>query len=132
MGALAGRRMDSSRCENCLDLANPPVQLLIFRIEMRSDADARARSVIYQEIAAQQLPGDLLRVGDIQGHGPSALLRIPRGLDAESGLVRELDQPLRLAEGFGADSSHADLVDDLVSGLCGVQGGNRGSAVQET
>src|ERR1051326_5643409 len=123
--------LDSSGVKNRLDFANHEVQLLIFRVKMWRDADSGARTVIHQEIAAQQFASDVLGLRNVQRHRTTALGPIARRVDAEPSLVRELDQTNRLAERFCADVLHADLVDDFITRSRGVERGNRGSAAQE-
>ena len=60
------------RFNDVSDLANDPFDLLIRIEEMRSDADARAGTMINQNVARRQFADDLARVRDVNDNRTAA------------------------------------------------------------
>src|SRR5262245_39179660 len=98
---------------------------------MRSDADARAGTIINQNVARRQLSDYLARVRNINDNRTAALRRIPRRIDAPASFVGQLNQTPDQTNRFRADAFDADLIDDVITAFGRVERRNRRRAVQE-
>src|ERR1043166_8295282 len=112
-------------------LADDVLHLLVLRVEVGRDADARAGAVVNDGLAADEFARDGGRVRGGDGDGAAAAGRVARAGDSEAGLFGQLDEELRLPHAFGANPLDADLVDDPVAGLRRVERGDGGRAVEE-
>src|SRR5438132_9718313 len=65
------------------DLLHRVADLVVGRVEVRRQADAGARTVVDEDLAAQQLLGHGLTMGNVQDHHPAALARRGRGARAD-------------------------------------------------
>ena len=81
--------------------------------------------------AAEKLGGDAFALRDIEDDDAAATGGVALTADGDACLVGEVDEARGLAKGFGADGGDADLVDDLVAGSGGVEGGDVGGAVEK-
>src|SRR6266550_4930153 len=93
--------------------------------EVRAEPDPARR--IWAEVADDPALSELGVAGGVvggrDGDRAAAALGLPRRDDLEPGLVTEVDQELREPERALADPGQADLLDHVVAGGRGVQGG---------
>src|SRR3989441_4114734 len=74
--------LPSARGENFFDMRERGVDFVVAVVKVRGEADARLRAVVHQDVAGQQLAGDLARVRAIHGKRARPLSGGPRGVHA--------------------------------------------------
>src|ERR1700758_108376 len=99
---------------------------------MRGDADARGGAIIHQNVAASQLASDFQTVWNVDGYHSAAPLWVAAGVDFETVLAAQFDQPGGLPKRLFPDGRPPDFVDDLVTGARRVERGYVRCAVQKS
>src|SRR2546423_2423917 len=120
-----------ARVYDASHLADDRVEFFVLRVEVGRDAYACAGAVVNDYLAAYEFARDGGRVLDRDGYRAAPLRGVARACYTEARLLGQSDERLRLSDALGANPFDADLVDDFVAGLCGVERGDCGRAVQE-
>src|SRR5262249_5722392 len=118
--------------EDLADCRLNTLQLVVARVEVGRDTDARPGPVVDEELAPQQLARDLVTVRDVECHGPPPQVgsRGRHGAPAEFGGA--LEETADLPDGLAPDGIDPDPADDLEPGPRSVERGDRRRAVEET
>src|SRR3989441_10836114 len=124
--------LPSARGENFFDMRERGVDFVVAVVKVRGEPDARLRAVVHQDVAGQQLAGDLARVRAIHGNRSGALSGVHGRVHAPTAGERAFDDALGLPHGLRADALDADCADDLEPRLAGIKRGDMRSAVQVT
>src|SRR5437764_14073289 len=122
---VGARVYDASR------LGDDVFEFFVLRVEVRRDAYACAGAVVNDYLSAYEFARDGGRVLGGDGYRAASLRGVARACDAEARLLGQRDERLRLPHALGANLFDADLVDDFVTGLGGVERGDGGRAVEE-
>src|SRR5436853_20902 len=132
LGGCGSMLLVSSSFQDVLDLAQGEIKLFILCIKVRCNSDSGIRPKVDQEVAPEQLGGHCFAMRNIDYNRASALRYFPWAIDLESSFVGEGDQPLGLSDRFFPYFFDADIIDDLVAGLCRVHSRNVRGTVQES
>src|SRR5947209_3748351 len=120
-----------ARVYDASHLADDVFEFFVLRVEVRRDAYACAGAVVNDYLAAYEFARDGGRVLDRDGYRAASLRGVARACDAEARLFGQPDETLCLPHALGANLFDADVVDDFVAGLGGVERGDCGRAVEE-
>src|SRR3989442_6114170 len=133
-GSSGGRRVPLPRAlgGNFFDMREGGVDFVVAVVKVRGTADARLRAVVHQDVAGQQLAGDLARVRAIHGNRAGSLSGVHGRVHAPTAGERAFDYALGLPHGLRADALDADCADDLEAWLAGIKRGDMRRAVQVT
>ena len=86
--------------EDLADLGDHALELLVGVVEVRPEPDPGPGPEVADDLPLAELLVHRLEVGDVDGDGAAAPLRVARRANLEAGLVGELDQQLGLASEF--------------------------------
>src|SRR2546428_5323878 len=95
--------LPSARGENFFDMRERGVDFVVAVVKVRGEADARLRAVVHQDVAGQQLAGDLARVRAIHGNRAGSLSGGPGRVHAPTAGERAFGSSLGLPPGLRAD-----------------------------
>src|SRR6185437_8652115 len=124
-GALLSlERLPRLLLEYLVDRGYDGVQLVVGRVEMRRNANARLGAIVHQDVARQQRLRDLVPVRHSEGDRAAAPLRVTRRVHRIATTVGERDEVLRLAHALGADGGNARATHESRPSERGVQRGD--------
>src|SRR5205085_3683038 len=96
------------------------------RVEMWRQPYACARTIVADDLAADEFFGDCARVFDVDRNRAAAPRRVSRTRHRKARRFRQLDQVVRLPDALRANLFDADLVDDVIATARGVERGDGG------
>src|SRR5262245_30555527 len=98
--------------QDFVDGVDRGIELVVAGVEMGREPDAGAGAVVAEDIERLQPLRDLVAVFDVERDGSTTTLGRARRRAAVAPLVRQLEQPRRLAERLGADRRDPRAPDD--------------------